>query len=119
MAKILIIDDEINVRAVFASLLDSDYTILQANNGKEGLHLFTLHHPDLVITDLNMPYIDGMDLVRNIRASRNRTFIIVCSAYLKNPAEVLKAGADLCLTKPVELAQLKKSIDSLLLNSVQ
>jgi two-component system, chemotaxis family, chemotaxis protein CheY len=113
MPKILLIDDEINIRTLLTSLLSPDYTVFQANNGKEGLHLFTLHHPDVIITDLNMPYINGIDLVRNMRASRSKVFIIVCSAYLNNPGEVMKAGADLCLPKPIEMAALKKAIDDL------
>lgn len=117
MAKILIVDDDKGVRALLSTLLSGEHTILEANNGQAGLHMFTLHKPDLIIMDLNMPYLTGKDLLQNLRALRNKVKIVVYSAFVtkqKEIDEVVKAGADVCLPKPAELVVIKKTVDELL-----
>src|SRR5579872_6518830 len=69
MATILIVDDEPNNRLLLTSLLKHErHTVLEAEDGAEGLELATLHVPDLAIVDLYMPVIDGVTLVRRMRA---------------------------------------------------
>ncbi|MEW6731080.1 MAG: response regulator [Acidobacteriota bacterium] len=116
MAKILIVDDDRKVRQLTVALLGINHTILEANNGQEGLRMFTKHRPDLVITDLNMPFMTGLELINNLRVL-HKVKIIVYSAFLYTPeqqAAILQAGANLCLAKPAELATLKKAVDELL-----
>ncbi|HAQ86249.1 MAG TPA: fused response regulator/phosphatase, partial [Pseudomonas sp.] len=66
-ATLLIIDDDDVVRASLAAYLDdSGFKVLQAPNGPRGVELFDAEHPDLVICDLRMPQMDGLELIRLI-----------------------------------------------------
>ena len=66
-ATLLIIDDDDVVRASLAAYLDdSGFKVLQAPNGPRGMELFDAEHPDLVICDLRMPQMDGLELIRLI-----------------------------------------------------
>ena len=66
-ATLLIIDDDEVVRASLAAYLeDSGFSVLQASNGQQGLQVFEEHQPDLVICDLRMPQMDGLELIRQI-----------------------------------------------------
>src|SRR5437879_44932 len=97
MAKILIVDDENFIRTLISSALADKHVVIEASNGKEGLYMFTLHHPDVIITDLNMPFMSGLELVRSIRSGHRKVKIIVHSAFAsaERKAEMLGAGADL------------------------
>jgi len=80
-ATILIIDNDPDLVAVLrARILSEGYNCLGASSGAQGLALYESHHPDLVITDLNMPAGDGVDLIRRLR-SRSDTPIIVITGF--------------------------------------
>lgn len=79
-ATLLIIDDDEVVRESLAAYLeDSNFKVLQALNGLQGLQIFESEQPDLVICDLRMPQIDGLELIRRIRQTASETPIIVLS----------------------------------------
>ena len=68
-ATLLIIDDDDVVRASLAAYLeDSGFKVLQANNGLQGLEVFRQESPELMICDLRMPQVDGLELIRRINA---------------------------------------------------
>ncbi|HBO3973157.1 TPA: SpoIIE family protein phosphatase [Pseudomonas aeruginosa] len=113
-ATLLIIDDDEVVRESLAAYLeDSNFKVLQALNGLQGLQIFESKEPDLVICDLRMPQIDGLELIRRIRQTASETPIIVLSGagVMSDAVEALRLGAADYLIKPLEdLAVLEHSV---------
>lgn len=102
-ATLLIIDDDEVVRESLAAYLeDSNFKVLQALNGLQGLQIFESEQPDLVICDLRMPQIDGLELIRRIRQTASETPIIVLSGagVMSDAVEALRLGAADYLIKP-------------------
>lgn len=115
MSCILLIDDEPCFRMVIAAFLeDCGYHILEADNGSTGLALFETKKPDLVLTDLRLPGLDGIELSSRIRALCPNIPIIVLSGIADTSAmEKLKSiGITGYFVKPIEdLRELNKSIE--------
>jgi serine phosphatase RsbU (regulator of sigma subunit) len=113
-ATLLIIDDDDVVRASLAAYLeDSGFHVLQAANGLQGLEVFHSESPDLVICDLRMPQVDGLELIRRINALQVETPVIVVSGagVMSDAVEALRLGAADYLIKPLaDLAVLEHSI---------
>lgn len=113
-ATLLIIDDDEVVRESLAAYLeDSNFKVLQALNGLQGQQIFESEQPDLVICDLRMPQIDGLELIRRIRQTASETPIIVLSGagVMSDAVEALRLGAADYLIKPLEdLAVLEHSV---------
>ena len=113
-ATLLIIDDDDVVRASLAAYLeDSGFHVLQAANGLQGLEVFHSENPDLVICDLRMPQVDGLELIRRINALQVETPVIVVSGagVMSDAVEALRLGAADYLIKPLaDLAVLEHSI---------
>ncbi len=79
-ATLLIIDDDEVVRASLAAYLeDSGFSVLQASNGQQGLQVFEQDKPDLVICDLRMPQMGGLELIRQVTELSSQTPVIVVS----------------------------------------
>lgn len=111
-AKLLLVDDESQIlRTLQATLSSQGYEIKTAANGLDGLILFREWRPDLVITDLSMPEMSGVELCREIRTTAN-TPIIVLSVREQEGAKVaaLDAGADDYVTKPFNIQELKARV---------
>ena len=113
-AKLLIIDDDEVVRASLAAYLeDSGFQVLQAENGLQGLQMFEREQPDLVICDLRMPQVDGLELIRRINKLTSDMPVIVVSGagVMSDAVEALRLGAADYLIKPLEdLAVLEHSV---------
>ncbi|MFI8383850.1 two-component system response regulator RssB [Pseudomonas sp. NPDC079086] len=113
-ATLLIIDDDDVVRASLAAYLeDSGFHVLQAANGLQGLEVFDAESPDLVICDLRMPQVDGLELIRRINALQVETPVIVVSGagVMSDAVEALRLGAADYLIKPLaDLAVLEHSV---------
>lgn len=113
-ATLLIIDDDDVVRASIAAYLeDSGFKVLQASNGVQGLELFDREQPDLLVCDLRMPQIDGLELIRRINGKASEIPVIVLSGagVMSDAVEALRLGAADYLIKPLEdLAVLEHSI---------
>ncbi|MGE8499670.1 MAG: two-component system response regulator RssB [Pseudomonas sp.] len=113
-ATLLIIDDDEVVRASLAAYLeDSGFNVLQATNGLQGLEVFKREDPDLVICDLRMPQVDGLELIRRINQMGVDTPVIVVSGagVMTDAVEALRLGAADYLIKPLEdLAVLEHSV---------
>ncbi|WAJ35969.1 SpoIIE family protein phosphatase [Pseudomonas sp. GOM7] len=113
-ATLLIIDDDDVVRASLAAYLeDSGFEVLQANNGLQGLEVFQQAKPDLMICDLRMPQVDGLELIRRINAMGVEVPVIVVSGagVMSDAVEALRLGAADYLIKPLEdLAVLEHSV---------
>jgi two-component system KDP operon response regulator KdpE len=106
--KILIVDDEPQITRVLRTSLSSrGYEVRTANDGESGLDLFAAWSPDLVITDLSMPNMTGIELCRLLRA-KSQVPIIVLSVKGEERAkiEALDSGADDYVTKPFSINEL-------------
>ncbi|HEY1895867.1 MAG TPA: response regulator transcription factor [Terracidiphilus sp.] len=106
--RILVIDDEPQItRALRAALSAQAFDVRTANDPEEGLHVFREWAPDLVITDLMMPGLSGVDVCRAIR-SKGRTPVLVLSVrdHERSKVEALDAGADDYVTKPFSIQEL-------------
>jgi YesN/AraC family two-component response regulator len=82
--SLLIVEDDKAARDIIANMVGlefPDYTILTANNGIEGFELFKQYTPDIVITDVNLPLMDGVELARKIRVLNGNATYIVLTAY--------------------------------------
>lgn len=110
--KILLVDDEPQIiRVLRTSLSTQGYTLQVAANGVEGLEAVRTWEPDLVITDLAMPEMNGVELCREIRAI-SQVPIIVLSVRNQDRAkiEALDAGADDFVTKPFSIQELQARV---------
>ena len=102
MTRILVVDDEPSILAVMVPLLQArDYDVATATTGHAALEAVTRHPPDLVILDLGLPDLDGVEVCRQLREGRTIP-IIILSARGKETDKVaaLDAGADDYVTKP-------------------
>jgi sigma-B regulation protein RsbU (phosphoserine phosphatase) len=113
-ATLLIIDDDEVVRASLAAYLeDSGFSVLQAGNGVQGLQTFEQEKPDLLICDLRMPQVGGLELIRQVTSLAPETPVIVVSGagVMSDAVEALRLGAADYLIKPLEdLAVLEHSV---------
>jgi two-component system, OmpR family, KDP operon response regulator KdpE len=114
--KVLVIDDEPQIRRALRAGLEPDgYTVLLAASGEEGLDMAALHAPDLVILDLSMPGMDGLEVCRELR-EWSQVPILVLSVHEGEQDKVaaLDRGADDYVTKPFSLEELRARIRALL-----
>jgi signal transduction histidine kinase/FixJ family two-component response regulator len=116
---VLIVDDNLENRAVLVDLLTPlDFQTIEADNGRAALAQATAQQPDLIITDLVMPEMDGFELIQKIRqtASLQHTPIIAASAsvYERDQQKSLTLGSDAFLPKPIEAKRLFDLLQRLL-----
>ena len=113
-AKILTIEDESPIRnGIVAYLEDSGFTMLEANDGLSGLDLFRREDPDVVLCDLRLPGIDGLEVLATITAESPETPVIVVSgvSLLSYAVQALKRGAWDYVTKPIhDMAVLENAV---------
>jgi CheY-like chemotaxis protein len=88
MAKVLVIDDQPNVRALLDLLLrPKGYDVMLADNGWMGLRLYRQEHPDVILLDLNMPKLDGVTVLKQIRSVDLKQPVIVLTGDTKPETE--------------------------------
>jgi len=117
--KILIIEDEANIAQVLRLYLEqAGYTVLTAGDGVAGLELHAREHPDLIILDLMLPALDGMEVCRRIRAWAN-TPILMLTARQGEEDRIagLELGADDYLVKPFSPRELVSRVKAILRRS--
>ena len=117
--RILIVDDhEDNVELLRARLESWGYGTTTAMDGEEALHKVEAEPPDLILLDVMMPKIDGIEVARRVKANENLPFIpIIMQTALdatENKVEGLEAGADDYITKPIDFAELRARLTSML-----
>jgi DNA-binding response OmpR family regulator len=112
--KILIIDDDEKVLEALKDVLETNgYVVHTAGNGAAGIRSFDADPPDLVITDINMPDVEGIELIRNL-AKRNRKVPVIAISGDPVGTKFLKAarllGAVDTLLKPFSIAELREKV---------
>ncbi|RZK37603.1 MAG: response regulator [Pedobacter sp.] len=117
--SILLVDDEVTVLKLLEFLLKEEYQLIIHHNGLEAISwMDDGNMPDLIISDLEMPYVNGLDFVRSLKTSgfyRNLPIILLSAAYsLDELATKLPYKYDLLVQKPFNPGKLKESIKSLI-----
>jgi len=118
--RILIIEDDKQVASFIAKgLTEAGWTVDHADNGKDGLFLAATERYDALIVDRMLPAVDGLTVIRTLRASRNSTPALVLSALgeVDDRVEGLKAGGDDYLVKPFAFSELLARLEALLRRS--
>ena len=117
---VLVVDDNIEVRRYVLSLLGNEYDVCQASDGKEGLAVALKNVPDLIICDVLMPVMDGLEMCRRVKlatATSHVPVILLTSQALANQrAEGYDCGADAYITKPFSSKVLLSRVRNLLEN---
>lgn len=117
---VLIVDDNAEIRGYLIKLFAENYMVYSAENGEEGLKLTKKHMPDLVISDITMEEMDGLELCRKIKESNDLSHIpVILLTATKNPETHLQGineGADDYITKPFDDDILVARVESLLRN---
>ncbi len=112
-SKILVIDDDTSLRRVLEyNLVESGYLVVSAPDGEEGLRLFGEETPDLVITDMKMPGMDGIQVLKHIKERAPDMLVIMITAFgaVDVAVDAMKAGAYDYITKPFNRDELRMSV---------
>ena len=118
MKKILIIDDEHPVRDVLKiALTEKGYTVVEAADGKQGIQVFKDSLPDIVLTDVQMPELSGIEVTKKIKEIKADADVIIMTGYGTEELiiEALRAGASNYIKKPVSFNELFNIINNLIL----
>lgn len=116
----LLVEDDGDGRRLYALwLTESGFSVKQAHNGLQALELALENIPDLVVTDLNIPGIDGFELTRRLKQDpRTRLVPVIAvtgyAAFQADPGRAMRAGCDLVLEKPCPPQDLEAAIRTLI-----
>jgi len=111
--RVLIADDQRRARQSMKALLGAwypDAELREAANGVEAIILVGEFHPDLVLMDVRMPKMDGLEGLRQIKTMRRQTRVIILSMYPEHEAEALAAGADAFVSKSDPPEKLRETL---------
>ena len=118
--SILIVEDNQDILNYLLELLGSDFTVMKANNGEKALKLAITHIPDLIISDIMMPIMDGITLTRKLkldtRTSHIPVVLLTARTSFIHKEEGYETGADEYITKPFNESLLKTRIKNILRN---
>lgn len=118
MVKILIIDDAKYLRTMYKGMIGliGEYEVIEAANGREGIEKIYSEEPDIVLVDLLMPEMDGIELLKVLHNTSVDTNIIIVSANTDPTTSdlCLELGASAFLTKPLKKDILRMTIDDIL-----
>lgn len=113
MEKILVIDDSEDILRTVQTYLCESYIVLTAKYGEKGLEIFDKERPGVVITDIRMPGMDGIDLLREVKAIDKDTEVILITGNgdMKDVIKSLRLGASDFMLKPTDVGLLELIID--------
>jgi DNA-binding NtrC family response regulator len=114
--KIVVVDDDESIRKTFFLILQKNYRVYLAKDSKEALQRFKRAKIDLIIADLKLPYLNGVEMIAKFRELGYRGNVILISAYpdLVNIEELSRLSISHFFVKPLDLDSLNRSIDHLL-----
>jgi two-component system, OmpR family, KDP operon response regulator KdpE len=120
-ARVLVVDDEIEiVRMLRRDLLTHEYQVLTARNGEEALDLFTQNRPDIILLDLTLPDMNGLEICQAIRKHSNVPIIIISANESEaEKVHALEVGADDYVTKPFGLKEVQARVRVALRHAAQ
>jgi DNA-binding NtrC family response regulator len=111
--KILVVDDQESMRTLLQDMLEViGYEVTLAEGGEEALKSLEVSEYDLVLSDLNMPGMDGTALLRSIKSSKLDLPVVIITGYgtFHTEKRVMKEGADGYISKPCTLAKIDKTL---------
>jgi len=111
--KVLVVDDEKNIRSVLAEALDGpELSVRSAVNGEDALQQLAAEGADVVLLDLKMPGMDGLDVLRRVRESWPDTRVLVITAHGTVPlvVEAMKLGAVEFIEKPFSPEEVREAV---------
>jgi len=111
--KVLIVDDQYGIRLLLKEVLAKDnISIFQASNGKQALEVIQHEKPDLILLDMKMPGMDGIELLRRLKQLNTRAKVIMMTAYgeLDMVEEASELGAAAHFTKPFDIEELRSEV---------
>lgn len=115
MTKILVAEDEKNLRTLYEQELGEEgYAVIVASDGHEAIDLFRKERPDLVVLDILMPGMDGLELMGHMLSEHNEVPVILNTAYPTYQDNFLSWSADAYVIKSADLKELKREIRRLL-----
>jgi len=115
MTRILLIDDDRGTLLLYESILrEEGYEVSSAANGPEGLHLLKSERPDLVVLDVSMPGMDGLEVLARILAIDRKVPIVLNSGYSSYRKNFLSWSAEAFVVKSSDPSELKKTINEVL-----
>jgi len=119
--KIVIVDDEPNIRLLVKRILGTDYVVLEARNGEEAINISGVEKPDLILMDIKMPVVSGMELFRQIEAMdpalTQRVMFITGDVMETTTRDFLDKTKARHIAKPFNIEHLKKEINEILSNN--
>jgi len=115
--KILVVDDEWEIRDLLSQFLTEEgYEVILASNGEEAIELAERENPQVILLDIMMPDIDGIETCKRLKAEEKTRFIpvIMATALWDRYMEAIEAGAEDFVTKPFTLTELSHRVKSIL-----
>ncbi|MDT8347788.1 MAG: response regulator, partial [Flavobacteriaceae bacterium] len=122
MSKILIIEDEAAIRRVLKNILSEEeagYEVFEAENGVEGLEMLSSQQFDLVLCDIKMPKMDGMETLKHLRNEFPEVSVVMISGHgdIDTAVECMRLGAYDYISKPPDLNRLLNTVRNALKNT--
>ncbi len=116
MHKILIVDDEQNIRELLKSILSDIGEVYEAENGKQGLFIFNRELPDIVLLDIMLPDISGIELLQEIREKNKEVHVVMITAYetIKSVIDIMNINISGYITKPFIIKEVREKIKEIL-----
>jgi CheY-like chemotaxis protein len=116
LATVLICDDEPSLRELIRISLDGPYEFVEADDGERSLELARLVRPDVMILDMMMPRLSGLEVLSALRQEEelSDTPVIVLTAQPATREQALRAGADIVMVKPFEPEQIAAAVEEVL-----
>ena len=116
--RMLIVEDNEELLTLMQRIFSRYHTVLTATNGSEGLDMARTEHPDIIVSDVMMPVMDGLEMCRQLKADAETSHIpvilLTARATTEDRVECYEAGADGYIAKPFELSVLKARIENFL-----
>lgn len=123
MQRILVVEDNADIRDYLSSILSDEYEVLTASNGEEGFSVAMNSVPDIIISDIMMPKMDGLEMCRKIKGNINLSHIpvvlLTAKDTLSDKSEGYKVGADSYITKPFTSELIKARVANLIFSRAQ
>ncbi|HTL48561.1 MAG TPA: response regulator [Verrucomicrobiae bacterium] len=113
MSKLLVVDDEVEICDFLKAFFEErEFDVRTAHNGPEALQMIQAELPQVVLLDIHMPGMDGMNVLRQIKKDFPRTKVIMVTAIetREKIEEAMRLGADNYITKPLSLEYLEKDV---------
>ena len=113
--KVLIVDDDDILRRIYKAMLSGEFEVIEAKNGKEGVDAYLANFPDVVLMDVVMPVMDGIEATKEILKINPDAIVIGVTAYApgKGP-QMIEAGAKDVIPKPVKREEFIEKIKKLM-----